>query len=118
MFTIRGQLPNLNDYVSANRANRYKGASMKCQAEAIIMHSIRQIGSLEINNPIFLHYTWYEPDKRRDKDNIAFAQKFIQDALVKSKIIKNDGWKEIVGFSHEFAVDKNNPRIEVIIEEY
>lgn len=41
----------------------------------------------------------------------------IQDALVKAKIITDDGWKNIIGFSDEFYVDKENPRIEVVIEE-
>lgn len=34
-----------------------------------------------------------------------------------TRVLKNDGWKEITGFSDEFFVDVNNPRIEVEIEE-
>ena len=117
-LTISGQLPNLNDYTTANRANRYKGAEMKKQAEHTIgCHIKQQLGRLRINHPVYLRYKWYEPNKRRDKDNIAFAQKFIQDSLVKCGIIEDDGWNNIIGFSHEFEVDKKNPRIEVIIEE-
>jgi Holliday junction resolvase RusA-like endonuclease len=41
----------------------------------------------------------------------------IQDALVKAKVLKNDGWKEITGFQDNFFVDKDNPRIEVEIQE-
>ena len=40
----------------------------------------------------------------------------IQDALVKSGLLQNDGWKEIISFSDEFYVDPDNPRIEVEIE--
>ena len=40
----------------------------------------------------------------------------IQDALVHTNVLKNDGWKEITGFRDEFHVDSNNPRIEVEIE--
>lgn len=63
-------------------------------------------------------YRWYEKDKRRDLDNVSsFGRKVIQDALVYTGVIQNDGWKEITGFSDEFYVDKKNPRIEVEIEE-
>ncbi len=65
-----------------------------------------------------MHYRWYEPDKRRDLDNVsAFGRKCIQDALVKTKVLQDDGWKNIVGFTDEFYTDKGNPRIEVDIEE-
>ena len=64
---------------------------------------------------VYLRFNWIEPNKRRDKDNIASAKKFIIDALVKSGILENDGWKNVIGFSDRFSVDKNNPRIEVEI---
>lgn len=32
-------------------------------------------------------------------------------------ILKGDGWKYVVGFSDRFEVDKENPRIEVLIRE-
>ena len=41
----------------------------------------------------------------------------LQDALVKSGVLQGDGWKHIVGFSDEFYIDKENPRIEVEIRE-
>lgn len=71
-----------------------------------------------IKSPITIHYSFYEPNRRRDLDNIAaVAHKFIQDALVKCKIIENDGWQYINGFSDEFHVDKHDPRIEVTLTE-
>lgn len=63
-------------------------------------------------------YTWYEPNKRRDKDNISsFGRKVIQDALVQCGVLEGDGWKHVAGFSDRFEVDKTNPRIEVLIRE-
>lgn len=54
---------------------------------------------------------------RRDPDNIAAAVKFIWDGLVEAGVIPNDGWKENGGWSNHFEVDKDNPRIEVVIKE-
>ena len=62
-------------------------------------------------------FSWYEKNQRRDKDNIAFAKKFILDALQEMKILKNDGWAEVAGFEDRFYVDKHNPRVEVEIYE-
>ena len=50
-------------------------------------------------------------------DRIAFAKKFIQDSLVKEKVIQNDGWKEIDSWTDAFAVDAQRPRVEVELEE-
>ena len=61
----------------------------------------------------YIKFHWVEKKTRRDKDNIAFAKKFILDALQEMGILQNDGWSEILGFSDTFDVDKDNPRIEV-----
>lgn len=72
----------------------------------------------EIERPVYMEYTWYERNKRRDLDNISsFGRKVIQDALVQTRVLVNDGWNEIVGFSDQFYVDAANPRIEVLIRE-
>lgn len=47
---------------------------------------------------------------------MAFAKKFILDALVKAGILAGDGRKNVVGFSDEFHVDPGNPRVVITIE--
>ena len=110
-FTIKGTLPGLNEYLKAERSfhNRHStGNDMKQQYQMIISNAIR----------LNLKYTFYEPNRKRDLDNIAgVAHKFIQDALVKCKVLDNDGWNNIVGFEDHFFIDKHNPRIEVVLEE-
>lgn len=65
-----------------------------------------------------MSYTWYEPNKRRDLDNVSsFGRKVIQDALVETRVLENDGWKNIVGFQDNFYIDADNPRVEVVIRE-
>lgn len=63
----------------------------------------------------YLVITWFEPDRRRDPDNIMAGQKFILDGLVAAKVIPNDNQKYIVSIIHRFRVDKQNPRVEVEI---
>ena len=118
-FTIPGRLDGLNEYTSANRANPYKGGKMKRDNESTVIWAIRsQLKDVHINKPVILKYDFYEPNKRRDLDNISsFAMKVIQDSLVKTNVLKNDGWNEILGFTTQFYLDKKNPRIEVTIVE-
>lgn len=115
-FTIPGQQIGLNEYTGANRSNKYKGSTLKKNIERDMIFAIRaQLGNLKIENQVQIIYTWFEPNRKRDKDNIAFAKKFINDELVKSEVLKNDGWKEISGFIDRFEIDKENPRVEVEI---
>lgn len=119
LLIIHGTLPNFNDYISAERTNRHKGAKMKADSGNIVAVAIRQyMMGVKIDKPVFMEYLWVEPNMRRDKDNISsFGRKVIQDALVNAAVLKGDGWKHVVGFSDRFEVDKENPRIEVRIKE-
>lgn len=117
---IKGTLPNFNDYINACRINYYYGSKIKNETEEEIIKQLsNQINkNFDEESVIFMEYKWYEPNKRRDKDNISgFGRKCIQDALVKMGVIKNDGWKNIYGFSDYFDIDKENPRIEITIFE-
>lgn len=90
---------------------------MKKEAEEVISWYIKmQIPNAHFDNAVVLNFRWYEPNKKRDLDNICFAKKFILDALVKAGTIKTDGWKGVAGFTDDFFVDKENPRVEVDIE--
>lgn len=118
LLVIPGRLPGLNEYISAERSNRYKGAKLKRESEDIVVLAIRKcLNGIKIRSPVRMEYVWYEKDKRRDCDNITFGRKVIQDALVNTEVLKDDGWKHVVGFSDRFEVDKENPRIEVLIKE-
>lgn len=116
---ILGRLPGLNEYTAANRTNPYKGGKMKKDAEDTIIWQIRhQLRGMHIDNPVILKYDFFEPNRKRDLDNISsFAHKVIQDSLVKTGVLKNDGWNEIRGYLDQFYCDNKNPRIEVTIVE-
>lgn len=116
---IIGRLPGLNDYTSANRTHPQQGNKMKKDSESAVIWPIRQqLRDLHITKPVMLKYDFFEPNKKRDLDNISsFAHKVIQDSLVKTGILKNDGWNEIVGMLDQFYCDPEYPRIEVTIVE-
>lgn len=114
-LVVKGRLPGLNEYTNACRTNPHKGNEMKRQAQDTVMwHILSQLRGVRFTRPVFLLFTFYEPNRKRDLDNISsFARKAIQDALVKCGTLKNDGWGHITGFLDSFEVDPKNPRIVV-----
>lgn len=114
VLTIPGELPTLNEVIEANRTNRYVGSKQKKRADADVVVSAKVCKIKPVKRADFIFH-WYCKDRRKDKDNIASARKFIFDGLVKAGILKNDGWKEIGIWEDLFYIDKDNPRIEVVI---
>lgn len=114
---VAGTLPSLNEYIAAERTNRHIAAKMKREQQDRIAWHIKASKLERIEKPVTILYTYHEPTRRRDKDNIAaIAHKFVQDALVATGILRGDGWKHIKGFSDRFEVDAENPRIEIELE--
>ncbi len=113
-FTIMGSLPTLNEIIAASKKHPMAYANMKKDFTALVM--LHAKGLPKVGQADYV-ITWYCQDKRKDKDNVISGQKFIFDGLVKAGIIENDGWKQIGDITHKFEVDKDKPRIEVVINE-
>tara|TARA_R100000049_G_C1906390_1_gene54892 strand:- start:111 stop:479 length:369 start_codon:yes stop_codon:yes gene_type:complete len=68
--------------------------------------------------PVTLHFVWRMPNMRRDPDGLrGFAVKYILDGLVLAEIIPDDSAKHIAGFTDSFVLDRDNPGIEITLEE-
>lgn len=124
-IVIPGTFHSLNEFIAANRVLRggwSKGNAMKQTDQETITTYLRKVRSVgfqsRLHPPVILHYTFYEPSRRRDLDNVSgYFHKIFQDALVDAGLLKNDNWVNIIGFSDRFECDPANPRIEVEIEE-
>ena len=92
---------------------------MKKDYQLIACNAIRtQLKRLTIRKPVRIHYDFYEPDHKRDISNVtAFFVKVFEDALQDCKVLRNDNWVYIRGYSQDFHVDKDRPRVEVTIQE-
>jgi len=108
------RLPGLNEYTSACRGSKFGGASMKKKAESDIFPFIT--GLSRFDNPVKIMFIWHEKTRKRDIDNIAFAKKFILDALVTAEKIQGDSQKYVKGFSDGFSFGEKDG-VEVIIFE-
>jgi len=118
-FTIPGTMPSLNEYLAETGRKPQIGGKLKREYKMLASSYIRRdLKRWKATKPVVLHYVFYEPNMKRDHDNVfSFASKSIQDALQECGVIENDGWKHILNFTHDFYVDRINPRIEVYIEE-
>lgn len=99
------KLPSLNEYVNACRSNPYVGAKMKKDSEELIGWFIKKIAPFR--NPVEVSFTWVEPNRRRDVDNIAFGKKFILDALVKNGVLQDDSQRYVRALSDSFQIGKD-----------
>lgn len=116
ILTIKGQLPGLNEYTRACRTHYILGANMKADAEQLITLFINNQHLEPVKGKYRVFITWYEPNNKRDSDNVYFAKKFILDALVKAGIVEGDSRKYVNEFRDVIKTDKENPRIVVEIE--
>ena len=108
----------MNEYVAANRRRKGDwsgGNDMKRRDQKLLAKYIPAVRF----DKVWISYHFFEPNRRRDKDNIcSYFMKIFQDTLVEKGVLKNDGWDCIEGFDLRFSVDSHNPRIEVTITEW
>lgn len=112
---IPGPLPGMNDFSGKQSGWPYRQA--KANWSLIISIAIKQ-AKLKPVKKAYLTYVWMEPNRRRDPDNFtSLGRKFVSDQLVKSGILPDDGWEEILGQADSWAVDKEKPGVYVILED-
>ncbi len=114
-YTIDGRMPGLNEYTRKQRQNRYVGAAMKKRETERAAWAAKAALLPKFETPVRIDFKWIEKNKRRDRDNITFAKKFIIDGLVLAGVIADDGPDYVLGFSDSFGYDKEHPRIVVTV---
>lgn len=114
-LVIEGELTALNEFINAERRNRYVAAKIK-KDETGYCQDVAEKSDLKLQEadfPCVLIITWYVKNKRKDADNIAFAKKFILDGLVEAGVLPNDNRKYVQGFTDIVKEDKERQRIEI-----
>jgi Holliday junction resolvase RusA-like endonuclease len=115
IFKIPGRLPGLNEIIDAAKSHFGEYATMKETYTSIVGWYAKKLP--RYTKKVAIIITWYEPNRRRDIDNIMAGQKFILDGLVQAGTIPNDSQRYIAGILHKFSVNAENPRIEVEVVE-
>jgi len=113
VLVIKGELCDLNTYIRKERGSRYSAADVKKDETERVWAECKMQKIPPQKKGCFIVFSWFLPNKRKDKDNIAFAKKFILDGLVTARVLDEDRWEYISGFLDVFEVDESNPRVEV-----
>ena len=116
-FFVHGQLPSLNDMIDACKAGKRNRGSVynrqKQNADERVALAARHLPKLVPKVDIVCD--WYEPNARRDPDNIAAAHKFILDGLVKAGKLDGDSRKYVNALADRFPMEKGRVGVMVTI---
>jgi len=114
VLIIKGELIDLNTYINAERANRYKGAAIKRLETERVFWECKEQKIKPVGKKSLVIFEWYNKNSRKDFDNIEFAQKFIWDGLVMAKVLPEDNQENTPAMRlHIHEVDPENPRVEI-----
>lgn len=105
--------PNLNQYRNAH----YQVLAKAKREYAKLISD--QLKGIEPFKKVMVTLIAYPPTARDfDNDNLAPHMKFALDAIVRHGILEDDNYKIVVETRHRVgAIDKENPRVEFLIEE-
>lgn len=112
------KFPSLNDYVNAERSNRFMGAKMKKYYTDYVTQLLLEESWESFDKPVAISFEWYEANQKRDPDNIIFAKKFILDGMVKAGLIPNDTQKYVLAFDDSWTVLPDHIGVMVSVVEY
>lgn len=117
-FPIKGLNELLAGRIYDYRTKKYHN-SVKSENDKVCRLAIQKyMRGVKIDKPIRCTYHIYAQDKRHDRSNLCSAvSKSFADSLIIAGVIKNDTWDLYLGEKFYTEIDKNNPRVEVIIEE-
>jgi hypothetical protein len=59
----------------------------------------------------FFEIVYCAPNRKIEKDNLAWVKKWLFDSLVRSGVLVDDRWDNIVGWTEQFVVDTRMPGI-------
>lgn len=107
-FHVPMRLPTLN--VEINEAkkhwSRWAGTKAQLTDTVALLMKAKWRGMEPIDGRIEVWFDWSVKVARNgqapDPDNVAFAKKYLLDALQVAGVIQNDGWRNVVALSDTF----------------
>ena len=99
------------------RTKKYQN-SVKTSNDNVCLRAIKKyMPGVKIDKAIKCTFFIYAQDKKHDRGNLSSAcEKSFLDAMQIAKVIKNDGFDDVMDSVFHTELDRNNPRIEVEIE--
>lgn len=107
--------PSLNSYISMIRMqqNNLKG---KYKEFSIWLAEYYKINNLNLDNALITYTFYFKTHARHDFDNLMLTPKLVNDGFVEAKVFKDDCGEFLKLSFSPFQYDKNNPRVEMLLE--
>lgn len=117
-FPIKGLNELLAGRIYDYRTKKYRNP-VKSENDKVCCRCInRDLKGLKLKTPIRCTYYIYAQDKMHDRGNLYSAvEKSFLDALQSCKVLDNDSWDKCYDGVFHTMIDRDFPRVEVIIEE-
>jgi Holliday junction resolvase RusA-like endonuclease len=113
-YTIPHRLTRQNEYIEAERRNRYAAANIKKNETYLCSLYTPKI---KIDYPVEIHLIWTVKNFANDPDNVAFGKKFILDGMTKSGLLPKDNLT-IVKHLRDYYKRGSEEQVEVIIKKW
>lgn len=110
---IKGALPGRNEAENAARAHWTKGRDFKRTWTDYVAYQALGQCAAPFEGTAKVRVTFYEPNRKRDQDNVISGLKYLCDGLVKAGVLKGDSPRYLRFESVRVEYDRDNPRIEV-----
>lgn len=94
-------IPTLNEYIDAERTNKYRAAQMKRAITQRIKWWTMQQTRAKVVGLHDVVLIWTRHDRRHDADNVYAGVKFILDGIVAAGTLAEDNRKCIRNISHK-----------------
>ena len=91
-------------------------AALKRELDHRVAWAAKEAGVRPVKR-FMVRVVWFEPNARRDWDNVRSGIKFVLDGLKKAGIIKDDSQRYLLDTDDGYGHDKSNPHILVQIYE-
>ena len=119
-FVINEKLPTINDIIRRTNRNRFVGARLKADTDAIIKNYIYEsldAGRIKkVKKPIVILIDYYER-KRSYEHKIQSSQKFILDSLVEAGVLVDDSQKYVKQIYHRIFNSKKEYSVVYLLNE-
>lgn len=115
-LVIDGTMKGLNDWRAAIQRSPHAGNDMAKAAKRRVAQAAREQLMPRFEGPVVVIFDWYEPNKRRDLDNVAgTGQKWALDGLVAAGVLPDDNADHVVGIEHWLHFDALCPGVIVTV---
>ena len=77
---------------------------------------LSKYNGIHLDGPVHVHYDVFVKNKKTDGPNVrSVIEKYVLDGLVEAEAIEEDNVTILVSDSSTYAIDKDNPRVEITI---